>query len=73
VIPSAKCKEWRELVLGSFDSVIMSHTLKMELIAVRRKIKTGHLTIEEGIDQLFSFSEIHYDLYKKDIFRIFKK
>jgi hypothetical protein len=73
MIPSYERKEWRELILGSFDRVILSHSLKMEVNAIRRKIKTGNLTLEEGIIELFTYSSIHYDLHKKDIFRIFKK
>lgn len=73
MIPSITRKEWRDLVLNPVSPKLLSHSFKFKLQAVKRKIKTGILTQEQGIKELYHECQVHYDLYKSDLHNIFNE
>jgi len=71
MIPSITRKEWRDLVLKPVDPKLLSHSFKFKLQSVKRKIKSGIITQEQGIKELYRECQVHYDLYKSDLHQIF--
>jgi hypothetical protein len=71
MIPSVARKEWRDLVLKPIHPKLLSHSLKFKLQTIKRKIKSGIITQEQGIKELHRECQDHYDLYKSDIHKIF--
>lgn len=72
MIPSIDRKEWRELVTGTYNTVIVSHSLKIRGNDICRKIKGGKTSIEEGINELYIYCLTHHELFKTDLYKIFK-
>jgi hypothetical protein len=73
MIPSTERKKWRDLVTGSFNIETMSHSLKIKINTVRKKIRTNQLTVEDATEEIYDYCMNHYDLFKNDLFKIFKK
>jgi len=73
MIPSITRKEWRDLVLNPVNPKLLSHSFKLKLQSVKRKIKAGILTQDQGIKELYHECQVHYDLYKSDLHTIFNE
>ena len=73
MIPSVRRKEWRELVLKPVSPKLLSHSFRFKLSSIKRKIKSGRISQEQGIKELISECEAHYDLYKNDLHQIFNE
>ncbi|MGD2034863.1 MAG: hypothetical protein PVF73_07400 [Bacteroidales bacterium] len=71
MIPSIKHKKWLELLLSPDIPEIRNHSMRLKLNAVKRKIKTGRITPEEGAKEFFNECNNHYELYRSDLLRIF--
>jgi hypothetical protein len=72
MMPSIERREWCEIISGTLRPRISSHSLKMKIDAIKRKTRTGNLTLDKAIEELYRECSNHYDLYKHDLFHIFK-
>ena len=70
-MPSITRKEWRELVLRPDTPKLISYSFRYKLRAIRRKIKSGNISQEQGIKELYNECQNHYKLYKNDLHHIF--
>lgn len=73
MIPSIRRKEWRELVTGSIDPRISSHSLKIKLNSIRKNVVQGTMSTDNAVMDLFVECKTHFDLYRNDLHHIFKK
>jgi hypothetical protein len=73
MIPSIQRKEWLELIMGSFDPPISSHLLKIRINTLRKKVKRKLVTPETAVNELYDDCKKHQDIYKNDLFTIFKR
>jgi hypothetical protein len=71
MIPSIRRKEWRDLVTGSIDPRINSHSLKIKLNIIKRKVVMGTMSPESAVMELFVECKTHFNLYKYDLHHIF--
>jgi hypothetical protein len=73
MIPSIRRKEWRELVTGSIEPRIISHSLKIKLNTIRRNVARGTISPDNAVMELFVECKTHFDLYRNDLHHIFIK
>jgi hypothetical protein len=73
MIPSISHVEWSEIVTGNINVNLSSHSLRIKINNLRRKIKNGHLTTELAVKELYCDCKKHYEIYKNDLFQIFPK
>jgi hypothetical protein len=71
MIPSIRRKEWRELVTGSIRPTIHSHSLKIKLSIIRKKVERGMISPENAVMEFFVECKTHFNSYKKDLHQIF--
>jgi hypothetical protein len=71
MLPSIRRKEWRELVTGSIDPTINSHSLKIKLSIIKRKVERGLMSPDNAVMELFVECKTHFNLYKHDLHHIF--
>jgi hypothetical protein len=71
MIPSIRRKEWRDLVTGSIDPRIQSHSLRIKLSIIKRKVVMGTLSPENAAMELFVECKTHFNIYRHDLHRIF--
>ncbi len=71
MIPSIKRKEWRELLLRPDTPNLTSHSLRLKLNGIKRKIQSGSISQEQGIRELYNECRKNYELYRSDLHRIF--
>jgi hypothetical protein len=71
MMPSIRRKEWRELVTGSIDPRINSHSLRIKLNLIRRKVILGTMSPDNAVMELFVECKSHFNLYKYDLQNIF--
>ena len=71
MLPSIRRKEWRELVTGSIHPTIQSHSLKIKLSIIRKKVERGMISPENAIMELFVECKTHFNTYKNDLYQIF--
>jgi hypothetical protein len=71
MLPSIRRKEWRELVMGSINPRINSHSLKIKLSLIRRKVVMGTISPDNAVMELFVECKTHLSLYKFDLHYIF--
>ncbi len=73
MLPSIRRKEWRELVTGTINPKISSHSLRIKLNSIRRKVASGLLSPDNAALELFVECKTHLSLYRNDLHHIFKK
>jgi hypothetical protein len=73
MIPSITHIEWSELVTGIKNVNLSSHSLRIKINILRKKIQNGNMTSELAVEELYNDCKKHYDLYKNDLFMIFPK
>jgi hypothetical protein len=71
MIPSIKRKEWRELLLREDTPNLTSHSFRLKINTTKRKIRSGLISREQGIRELYNECRKNYDLYRSDLHRIF--
>jgi len=72
MIPSIKRKEWREFLLREDTPYLISHSLRLKLNGIKRKIKSGSISREQGVSELYNECKKNYDLYRSDLHWIFE-
>jgi hypothetical protein len=71
MIPSIRRKEWRELVTGSINPTINSHSLKIKISLIKKKVERGMMSPDSAVMDLFVECKTHFNLYKHDLHQIF--
>jgi hypothetical protein len=73
MIPPISNIEWSELVTGNKKVNLSSHTLKITINNLRKKIRNGQLSVEMAAHELYLDCKTNYDIYKYDLYLIFPK
>jgi hypothetical protein len=73
MVPSTSRHEWLKLISDRETIHITSLSLKIKINKLKYKIRSGLLSEEAAIEELYLAFKNHYEIYKNDLHKIFPK